>query len=934
MIQMLCKKLWSWFWDLFYWIVWDIRRFWGVWIVIAIFAVLMLFPDQTGEALRVLYSDRLVAMGLEKLGSPLPRWDQAIAYMSWGTMFSLLLLTLVIWLYAFNALANREIIKPVRKSSDCTLLLRVFIMAVGSAAFYFILFGSLEKARPGAEFTIPNLSELLHKSAIIFAVAGAIVFALSLYIFHIARLRTDNITGIRKWPHNFPPAFYPIVMTVVTIISYLWLWYQSAPTVFGVVIVWATLLLTVLGWLAWLSKITRAPLVLLVFALPIIFSLLGLNRHNIVNYYLVGQDTPDVNPIPDARNVNPILDAREAFKIWREYQKNKYPDSTGPIPMFIVATEGGGMRANVMTAMVLDELRARFPNFNDHLFAIIGVSGGSLGAANYVAAIHTNKPAKFAYDTLCSQPKQDGDCMETGVVPFSDNWQKSLHADLLTPTMQSMLGLDWLMNWMPFISSEKLSRFDRARALENAWADAWLAGTSNNDLRKLGFREVGCARGKPWEPCLILLTTRVQDGQPFAISHLNGFGITTLADSDPKIDVPLTTAAVMSARFPIITPPARLPFELPVSKDPWQKPQPVDLVDGGYYENSGLTVATHLIRTLMKENDAPQSDDKIPAVAITFIYISNGDVEVTDPDKDIHFLPAPVTALYNSRDAHGDEVKWNFDSALTEPINEICKNQRCPAIKSVSSRMVALRPPIFKKVSVPLGWALGPDSRKEIALQLCSIFNTGIFAEIKDILPAEKDTGTHTSSTSSKASTPYIPCGEMSKVNVSVTERKKLLEDLQHNPDPEVRRKLYTEFQNNISDPEIQAILDEIQMYPADEFTTPEANRALIAFQLYVAKQIPLADPTYPTLFSFITHCATRPDYIWTVYPDLFANFDYRLNLNRLNLDKNIWENTEVAITFGLDENNGSVRSSRPGLSSSILKDPDFMKHYGLSCSK
>ena len=56
--------------------------------------------------------------------------------------------------------------------------------------------------------------------------------------------------------------------------------------------------------------------------------------------------------------------------------------------MFIVAAEGGGMRASVMTAMVLDELRARYPNFTDHLFAIVAVSGGSLGAASFAAAVH------------------------------------------------------------------------------------------------------------------------------------------------------------------------------------------------------------------------------------------------------------------------------------------------------------------------------------------------------------------------------------------------------------------------------------------------------------------------------------------------------------------------------------------------------------------
>jgi len=44
--------------------------------------------------------------------------------------------------------------------------------------------------------------------------------------------------------------------------------------------------------------------------------------------------------------------------------------------VFIVAAEGGGIRAAYWTAAVLEELKAQLPGFERRLFAISGVSGG------------------------------------------------------------------------------------------------------------------------------------------------------------------------------------------------------------------------------------------------------------------------------------------------------------------------------------------------------------------------------------------------------------------------------------------------------------------------------------------------------------------------------------------------------------------------------
>src|SRR5262249_15037841 len=150
----------------------------------------------------------------------------------------------------------------------------------------------------------------------------------------------------------------------------------------------------------------------LAFAWPLGLSFANVNDHNVVRV--------------DKESTPRVVDARTAFQSWAMAHS---PLAAGTSPMFIVAAEGGGMRANVMTAMVLDELRARYDGFTDHLFAIVGVSGGSLGAASFATAVHEGMPARLAKDTLTPPDPHKR--------PI--NWQAALHADLLAPTVRAML---------------------------------------------------------------------------------------------------------------------------------------------------------------------------------------------------------------------------------------------------------------------------------------------------------------------------------------------------------------------------------------------------------------------------------------------------------------------------------------------------------------
>ncbi len=84
------------------------------------------------------------------------------------------------------------------------------------------------------------------------------------------------------------------------------------------------------------------------------------------------------------------LTLRGALEQWTD--RIRKTDATGKHPLFIVTTEGGGIRAAYWTATVLGTIQDTDEAFAKHLFAISGVSGGSLGAAVFDGLVADKTP--------------------------------------------------------------------------------------------------------------------------------------------------------------------------------------------------------------------------------------------------------------------------------------------------------------------------------------------------------------------------------------------------------------------------------------------------------------------------------------------------------------------------------------------------------------
>jgi hypothetical protein len=273
--------------------------------------------------------------------------------------------------------------------------------------------------------------------------------------------------------------------------------------------------------------------------------------------------------------------------------------------MLIVATAGGGIRAAYWTATILETLEKLRWNavagassdkppteslLRNLLFAISGVSGGSVGAAAYAAAVH------------------DHEVSGTDVKPTT-----YLQSDFLAPGLASMVFIDGSANLLP-----DFGQIDRGQALELGFEAASRTAKDDDGLvshRFLSFFPTmdEVARMKSWRPALLLNATHQETGRRIITSHVKIERGVILDSYDAlqvlNADVRLSTAAHNSARFTYISPAGNL------SSATNPKHNRGYVIDGGYFENYGAETALELARKAIEAID-PGHQNKVKLVIL------------------------------------------------------------------------------------------------------------------------------------------------------------------------------------------------------------------------------------------------------------------------------------------------------------------------------
>jgi hypothetical protein len=239
-------------------------------------------------------------------------------------------------------------------------------------------------------------------------------------------------------------------------------------------------------------------------------------------------------------------------------------------PKFIaVAASGGGLHASGWTTRVLGEIYLRLPTpelkkrFAQRIRVISPVSGGSVGTLYFLNA-------------SLQQGFRDGTMERTDLNRLL--FEPAMHSSLEEIT-QALIFEDF---WRPV---NKGGMRDRGRAAEETWKSAASFASNQNDNPLARPLVWWADQAKEGIAPAVLFNTTVADTGERAVASTVEFpslasGGKGFRDIIPGLDVPLVTAARLSATFPIVTPAAR-PAGFGNAA--------FNFVDGGYYDNYGIS---------------------------------------------------------------------------------------------------------------------------------------------------------------------------------------------------------------------------------------------------------------------------------------------------------------------------------------------------------
>jgi hypothetical protein len=371
-------------------------------------------------------------------------------------------------------------------------------------------------------------------------------------------------------------------------------------------------------------------------------------------------------------------------------------------PLVIITATGGGIHAAAWTTEILGRLeqsfagdpslRAPFPgaqpwSFHDHVLLASGVSGGSVGLMSYLLEYTAEKP--FDPERLSAATHRMTNaaaCSSIEDVAWGLEYYDSVRL---------------LFNfWLSFSDSVPADRnWALTKAFNRNLRDPLCRTDDKNlpGLRPLTLDGEQLTLGKGAEllradklPAFTLNTTAVETGGRFLLanyqiprnyspdsdllpseSFLQAYGEPCV---DGKFhagysyaDLPIATAARLSATFPLVSSASRVPAQF--------APYAYHFVDGGYYDNDGTASAIEFLSSALTKpaaglrqdpcfqsssvpSPAPQAGAvPAPPLAILLIEIRNGD--------DLN--PLSNVDDYNFQTHPENKHAWTAISQLTAP---------------------------------------------------------------------------------------------------------------------------------------------------------------------------------------------------------------------------------------------------------------------------
>jgi hypothetical protein len=409
----------------------------------------------------------------------------------------------------------------------------------------------------------------------------------------------------------------------------------------------ATILLLAFGtWLIlatvvhFIERFLQFPISVTLIILAVSFSFFN-NNHEIRTYS---------NRPLDAR-----LNTEQAFEQWLEAKYD--PSSNDSMPVYLIAAEGGGIRSAYWTTQALAQLDKNHPEFSDHIFAMSGVSGGALGITLYNSML---------YD---------------GEKELDQKSSDMLSQDFLSPVTAYFLFPDLLQKFIPV----PINSFDRSKVLERSWENSWRELNNSPDQVNLDqpFNST-FSRGEM--PYLVLNGTHVETGYRAIVSNLN------LQDFKPNHaydileitgrDIPISTAIGLSSRFPVLSPPALIKHS---NGETWG-----NVVDGGYYENLGITTLSEIYHRIKSHSLINKYKLKFHIILLrnTAMYGNTG------PINGMSETLSPLITMSRGWANKADETLRLIETGITDKGDKLVKIQLTRDVQE----------------NIPLGWYLSKNA--------------------------------------------------------------------------------------------------------------------------------------------------------------------------------------------------------------------------------
>jgi len=263
------------------------------------------------------------------------------------------------------------------------------------------------------------------------------------------------------------------------------------------------------------------------------------------------------------------------FLDWLMNRKDlkKYRESQLPYPVILVSSEGGGIYATAHAYGALSLIAANCPTFSQHVFALVGISGGALGNALFASEMQVDQ-------------KEQAPCQPSTDLPRAF----PVVQDHLSPVLARLLFIELIDRLVPghwFVR-------DRAQVL----ADSFLSVARDKTFLQSPERDSFDTTSA--RPAVVSVATNVADGRrfimsPFAPDRVVGTGQwwpgvdNHTGQPAQKEDITVIDGAGAAARFPWITPTGLVSG--PEGKE-------FLLADGGYFENSGADTVLDIINHL------------------------------------------------------------------------------------------------------------------------------------------------------------------------------------------------------------------------------------------------------------------------------------------------------------------------------------------------